>query len=59
MKPKKTALRKPTFSEALVPLLGMVLLLGIGYGKYGLPIQFLLILAAFLAAIIAAIPGMI
>ena len=53
MKPKKTALRKPTFSEALVPLLGMVLLLGIGYGKYGLPIQFLLIVAAFLAAIIA------
>ncbi len=31
----------------------MVLLLGIGYGKYGFPIQFLLIVAAFLAAIIA------
>lgn len=45
--------RKPTFAEALVPLLGMVLLLGIGYGKYGLPIQFLLIVAAFIAAIIA------
>ena len=52
MKEKKIT-RKPTFSEALVPLLGMVLLLGIGYGKYGLPIQFLLIVAAFLAAIIA------
>lgn len=39
--------RKPTFAEALVPLLG------IGYGKYGLPIQFLLIVAAFIAAIIA------
>ena len=46
--------RKPTFTEALIPLLGMVLLLGIGYGKYGLPIQFLLILAAILASIIAA-----
>ncbi|MEE1377001.1 MAG: Na+/H+ antiporter NhaC family protein [Dialister sp.] len=45
--------RKPTFIEALVPLLGMVLLLGIGYGKYGLPIQFLLIVAAFIASIIA------
>ena len=45
--------RKPTFAEALVPLLGMVLLLGVGYGKYGLPIQFLLIVAAFIAAIIA------
>lgn len=45
--------RTPTFIEALVPLLGMVLLLGIGYGKYGLPIQFLLIVAAFIASIIA------
>ncbi len=46
-------IRKPTFTEALIPLLGMVLLLGIGYGKYGLPIQFLLITAAFIAALIA------
>ena len=53
MMKEKRLTRKPTFSEALVPLLGMVLLLGIGYGKYGLPIQFLLIVAAFLAAIIA------
>lgn len=46
-------IRKPTFAEALIPLVGMVLLLGIGYGKYGLPIQFLLIAAAFIASIIA------
>lgn len=46
-------IRKPTFTEALVPLLGMLLLLGIGYGKFGLPIQFLLIVAAFIASIIA------
>lgn len=45
--------RKPTFVEALIPLLGMVVLLGIGYGKFGLPIQFLLIVAAFVASIIA------
>ncbi len=45
--------RKPTFVEALIPLLGMVVLLGIGYGKFGLPIQFLLIVAAFIASIIA------
>ena len=36
-----------------MPLVGMVLLLGIGYGKFGLPIQALLIVAACLAAIIA------
>lgn len=45
--------RKPTFAEALTPLLGMVLLLGVGYGKFGLPIQFLLLVAAALASVIA------
>lgn len=46
-------IRKPTFTEALVPLLSMILLLGIGYGKFGLPIQALLILAAAIASVIA------
>ena len=46
-------IRKPTFIEAMIPMVGMVLLLGIGYGKYGLPIQALLIAAAGVAAIIA------
>lgn len=46
-------IRKPTFGEAMVPMLAMVLLLGIGYGKYGLPIQALLIIASAVAAIIA------
>lgn len=46
-------IRKPTFTEAMIPMVGMVLLLGIGYGKYGLPIQALLIAAAGIAAIIA------
>ena len=45
--------RKPTFSEALTPLAAMLLLLGIGYGKFGLPIQALLIAAAFIAALVA------
>lgn len=46
-------IRKPTLTEAMVPLLAMVILLGVGYGKYGLPIQFLLIMSAFIASIIA------
>lgn len=46
-------IRKPTFTEALIPLGSMIFLLGIGYGKYGLPIQALLIAAAAIASIIA------
>lgn len=46
-------IRKPSFTEALVPLIAMILLLGIGYGKYGLPIQALLLIAAAIASIIA------
>ena len=46
-------IRKPTFGEAMVPMLAMVLLLGLGYGKYGLPIQALLIIATAIAAVIA------
>lgn len=46
-------IRKPTFTEALIPLVSMIFLLGIGYGKYGLPIQALLIAAAAIASIIA------
>lgn len=30
--------RKPTLTEAIIPLAAMLLLLGIGYGKLGLPI---------------------
>ena len=45
--------RKPTLTEAIVPLAAMLLLLGIGYGKLGLPIQALLIAAAFVASITA------
>lgn len=46
-------IRKPSFTEALVPLIAMILLLGIGYGKYGLPIQALLLIVAAIASIIA------
>lgn len=46
-------IRKPTFGEAMVPMLAMVLLLGLGYGKYGLPIQALLIIASAIAGVIA------
>ncbi len=51
-------IRKPTFGEAVTPLVGMLLLLGLGYGKFGLPIQVLLILAAGIAAIIAGRVGL-
>ena len=45
--------RKPTLTEAIIPLAAMLLLLGFGYGKLGLPIQALLIAAAFIASITA------
>ena len=50
---KKKLIRKPTFGEAMTPLVGMLILLGLGYGKFGLPIQALLIVAAFVASLIA------
>lgn len=50
---KNKLIRKPTFGEAITPLLGMLILLGLGYGKFGLPIQALLIVAAFVASLIA------
>ena len=45
--------RKPTFIESIIPLIGVFLLLGFGYGYLGLPTQGMLIISAFIAAIIA------
>lgn len=45
--------RTPSLQEALIPLIAMILLLGIGVGKFRLPSQILLITAAGAAAIIA------
>jgi len=44
--------RKPTFKEAIIPIFSMLLILGIGYGKMKLPIQVLLLIAAFIAAMV-------
>lgn len=45
--------RKPTFVEALIPLLAMILLLGVGYGYMRLPTQALLIMAAAVSGLLA------
>ena len=50
--------RKPTFAEAVTPLVGMLFLLGLGYGKFGLPIQVLLIIAAAVASVIGLRVGL-
>lgn len=46
-------IRKPSFTEAMTPLLAMVFLLGVGYGYLRLPTQALLIMAAAVSALIA------
>ncbi len=44
--------RKPTLLEALIPIISMLLLLGVGYGYFRLPIQALLIVAAFISFLV-------
>jgi len=48
-----TAKRKPTFFEALLPLIFIALFLGIGYGMFKLNAEILLIAAAFVSGLIA------
>ncbi len=50
-------MRKPTFGEAMIPLVAIVLLLGIGHSKYGLPIPAILITAAAVTAVVAKYLG--
>jgi Na+:H+ antiporter, NhaC family len=45
--------RKPNFIEALSPIIVMILLLGIGYGRFKFKVEPLLILSSIYAAIIA------
>ncbi len=49
---KKTK-RKPTIGEAFIPIIGMAILLGGGYGWLQLPIEMLLIAASFVAGLVA------
>lgn len=46
--------RKPSFIEAIIPILAMILLLGIGYGVYGLRAEILMLISAGIAGIIAS-----
>lgn len=45
--------RKPTLMESLIPIIAVFILLAFGYGYLKLPTQGLLIVAAFVAAVVA------
>ena len=45
--------RKPTPFEAAIPIAGMALLLGVGYGVYQFPVEILLIAASVVAGLVA------
>ena len=49
--------RKPTFIEAIIPVLAMLLLLGVGYGYLKMKAEPLLLCAAGIAAIVAVRVG--
>ncbi|MCR4395560.1 MAG: Na+/H+ antiporter NhaC, partial [Candidatus Saccharicenans sp.] len=46
--------QKPSLGLALIPLISMALLLGLGYGIYRIKAQVLLIAAAFITASLGA-----
>jgi NhaC family Na+:H+ antiporter len=49
--------RKPALAVALIPVVSMLLLLGVGYGVYKIKAQVLLVAAAFLTGILGALLG--
>ncbi|WP_195251428.1 Na+/H+ antiporter NhaC [Romboutsia sp. 1001713B170207_170306_H8] len=51
-------MRKPTKTEAIIPIVAMLVLLGVGYGYYKLPIQVLLLVAAFIAFLVGKRVGL-
>jgi len=53
MNPEPPAHRAPTLIEAVIPLIAVALLLGIGYGVYRLPAEILLLAATAVAGVIA------
>ena len=48
---KKHERRKPTFAEAIIPLIAMFLILSVGYGVCGFPKEAMLVLSAVVTAI--------
>ena len=53
MEPHIRARRQPTALEAAIPIAGMALLLGVGYGAYHFPVEILLIAASVVAGVVA------
>ncbi|MCK7518492.1 MAG: hypothetical protein MZV64_12625 [Ignavibacteriales bacterium] len=51
------ASRRPPFGVALIPLVAMALLLGVGYGVYKIKAQVLLVAAASLTAVLGLVLG--
>jgi NhaC family Na+:H+ antiporter len=49
--------RKPSFGLALIPLVSMALLLGVGYGVYKIKAQILLVAAAFITGVMGLLLG--
>lgn len=47
------SIRKPTFTEAVTPIVSMFFILLVGRGIYGAPIETLLIISSSIAAFIA------
>ena len=50
---KERVKRKPTVGQALVPIIGMLVILGIGIGLWGLPAEPLIVLAAVVSGAMA------
>src|SRR5512143_40587 len=49
--------RRPSFGVALIPLIAMALLLGVGYGVYKIKAQVLLVAAATITAVLGLVLG--
>ena len=49
----KNNIKKPSLTASLIPIISMILLLAIGYGKFKLKTEPILIITAFIAGIIA------
>jgi NhaC family Na+:H+ antiporter len=50
-------LKRPSFGMALIPLVSMALLLGVGYGVYKIKAQVLLVAAAFITGVMGLLLG--
>ena len=52
---KKREQRKPTFAEALLPLIAMLIILTVGYGILGFPKEAMLVMSAAFTAMVHSI----